>query len=154
MMVARTSSWAKGPFIFNTLARVTAFIESLIIRASIYNIIMLNSLDKTCMHQVIVPFLLLNSFICPSVCLSECPSQKLTWLISSGVLIIEHWYLACTVYANYFYDTLVIFFNFVITYTGWDLYPVIDLFPASRENTAVTVKIIPTSRPFPVFQIN
>ena len=46
MMVVRTSSWAKGPFIFNALTRVTAFIESLVIGGSIYYIIMLNSLEK------------------------------------------------------------------------------------------------------------
>ena len=55
-MVVRTSTWAKGPFIFNTLTRVTAFIASLVIGESIYYIIMLNSLEKTlCMHQIIVP---------------------------------------------------------------------------------------------------
>ena len=35
------------------------------------------------------------------------------------------------------------------------LYPVVDLFPASQENAAFSVKkIIQTRRPFPVFQIN
>ena len=46
-MVVRTTSWAKGPFIFNTLTRVAAFIESLVIVESICYIIMLNSLEKT-----------------------------------------------------------------------------------------------------------
>ena len=37
-----------------------------------------------------------HSSVCPSLCLSLCPSvtKTLTWLISSEVLKIEHWYLA------------------------------------------------------------
>ena len=39
-----------------------------------------------------------HSSFCPFVCLSVRLSQKLlTWLISSEVLVIEHWYLACMI---------------------------------------------------------
>ena len=38
---------------------------------------------------------LIRPSVCPSVCLSV--TKTLTWLISSDVLMIEHWYLACMI---------------------------------------------------------
>ena len=39
--------------------------------------------------------------------------------------------------------------------TGWDFYPDEDLFPASRKKYRIHgKKNIPTSRPFPIFQMN
>ena len=43
-----------------------------------------------------------HSSVCPSLCLSLCLSvtKTLTWLISSEVLMIEHWNLACMIFVT------------------------------------------------------
>ena len=70
-----------------------------------------------------------HSSICPSVCLSVSVTKTLTWLISSDVLMIEHWYLACKIFV-----TSPLHWYHVVTLT-------LTLWPTSRSN------LLPGGRP-------